>query len=84
MDVTPSLFFLNVYFYSDTCGVCKKLKGTTLKDVKVRKILPEHFVVVRVYITDHSNKASIEIKKKFNVLGTPSFVFFDQSGKEIG
>ncbi len=75
--------FFIAYFYSDTCGVCKKLKATTLKDVKVKKILAEHFVAVRVNITDHSNKASMEIKKKFNVFGTPSFVFFDQSGKEM-
>ena len=71
------------YFYSDTCGVCKKLKATTLKDPKVRKILKENFVAVRVNITDRSNKATTEIRKKFKVFGTPSFVFFDQSGNEM-
>jgi thiol:disulfide interchange protein DsbD len=72
-----------VYFYSDTCGVCRKLKATTLKDERVRKKLAEDFVAVRVNITDRSNRESMEMKKHFKVFGTPSFVFFNRNGEEM-
>ena len=75
--------FLVIYFYSDTCGVCKKLKATTLKDRKVREILAEEFVAVRVNITGRSNEATEKIRKKYKIFGTPSFVFFDRSGNEM-
>ena len=71
------------YFYSDTCPVCKKLKKTTLKDQKVRRMLAEEYVAVRVNITDRHNKESMAIKKHYKVFGTPSFIFFDRSGKEM-
>ncbi|KYJ87695.1 protein-disulfide reductase DsbD family protein [Sulfurovum riftiae] len=75
--------FLVIYFYSDTCGVCKKLKATTLKDPKVRQKLSEEFVAVRVNITGRSNEATEKIRKKYKIFGTPSFVFFDRSGNEM-
>jgi thiol:disulfide interchange protein DsbD len=74
---------LAVYFYSDTCSVCKKMKATTFKDPKVLKKLADDFVAVRVNITSHSDEESMKIKKHYKVFGTPSFVFFNRSGKEM-
>jgi len=54
-----------------------------LKDLQVRKILAEEFVAVRVNITDRYDEASMAIKKHYKIFGTPSFVFFDTSGKEM-
>ncbi|MCF6206333.1 MAG: protein-disulfide reductase DsbD [Sulfurovum sp.] len=74
---------LVIYFYSDTCGVCKRMKATTFKDRRVQEKLAKDFVAVRVNITSHDNKESMEIKKHFKVFGTPSFVFFDRTGEEM-
>ena len=72
---------LVAYFYSDTCGVCKKMKTTTLKDLRVRKILNEKFVAVRVNITNHSDEKSMAIKRRFKVFGTPTILFFGSHGE---
>ncbi len=74
---------LVVYFYSDTCSVCKKMKATTLKDLRVRKILNEKFVAVRVNITNHSDEKSMAIKRRFKVFGTPTILFFDSHGERL-
>jgi thiol:disulfide interchange protein DsbD len=72
-----------IYFYKDTCPVCKKLKATTFQDRKVRDALKQYYIAVRVNITDSNNKESQAIQKKFNVFGSPAFVFFDQKGKAL-
>ncbi len=74
---------LVVYFYSDTCSVCKKMKATTLKDWRVKKILNEKFVAVRVNITNHSDEKSMAIKRRFKVFGTPTILFFDSHGERL-
>ncbi len=72
-----------LFFYSDTCGICKKMKATTLKDRKVRKMLADAFVAVRINITDPSNAATMAIKRHYKVFGTPAFVFIDKDGKVV-
>ncbi len=75
--------FLVIYFYKDTCPVCKKLKATTFQDEKVRAELKKDYIAVRVNITDSADKESQAIQKRYNVFGSPAFVFFDKSGKEL-
>ncbi len=70
-----------LFFYSDTCSVCKKMKATTLRDPKVRRMLAENFVALRVNITDPSDEKSMKIKHHYKVFGTPAFVFIDKNGK---
>ncbi|AKF25303.1 cytochrome C biogenesis protein [Sulfurovum lithotrophicum] len=74
---------LIIYFYKDTCPVCKKLNATTFQDPKVRAKLKEKYVAVKVNITDTSDEKSQAIRKRFNIFGSPSFVFFDRNGKEL-
>ncbi len=72
-----------VYFYKDTCPVCKKLNATTFKDIKVIAGLKKYYMALKVNITDSSNKDAKALQKKFNVFGSPSFVFFNKEGKEL-
>jgi len=72
---------LVVFFYSDLCPVCKKMKSTTLIDPKVKERLESNYVAVKVNITDKLDKNSQAIKKKFGIFGPPAFVFFDRDGK---
>jgi len=72
---------LVVFFYSDLCPVCKKMKSTTLIDPKVKERLESNYVAVKVNITDKLDKNSQAIKKNFGIFGPPAFVFFDRDGK---
>lgn len=74
---------LIIYFYKDTCPVCKKLNATTFQDLKVKAELKQDYISVKVNITDRSSKESQELKKRFKVFGSPSFVFFDSHGEEL-
>ncbi len=75
--------FLVIYFYKDTCPVCRKLKATTFQDMKVRDALKRDYIAVRVNITDSSNIESQALQQEYNVFGSPAFVFFDKKGKEL-
>ena len=72
---------LIIYFYTDTCPVCKHLKDTTYKDPKVQKILKDKYVAVSVNMSDGTDKKISALKKKFQVFGPPGFVFLDSDGK---
>jgi len=74
---------LIIYFYKDTCPVCKKLNATTFQDLKVRAELKQDYVAVKVNITDTSDEQSQVLRKRFKVFGSPSFVFFDRDGEEL-
>jgi thiol:disulfide interchange protein DsbD len=75
--------FLVIYFYKDTCPVCRKLKATTFQDKKVRDALKQDYIAVRVNITDSANIESQALQQEYNVFGSPAFVFFDKDGKEL-
>jgi thiol:disulfide interchange protein DsbD len=72
-----------IYFYTDWCSICKKLKSTTLVDPRVNKALSENYVALKVNMTDDDDKGSQEIKKKYQVYGPPVFVFYDKEGNKL-
>ena len=71
---------LLVYFYTDTCPVCKHLKDTTFKDRRVQEKLKKSYVAVSVNMSDGTDKKISALKKKFQVFGPPGFVFLDSEG----
>ena len=72
-----------IYFYTDTCPVCKHLKDTTFKDPSVIEKLKNDYVAVRVNMSDGTDKKISELKKMFQVFGPPGFVFIGSDGKEM-
>jgi len=72
---------LIIYFYTDYCSLCRKMKATTYKNRKIQKILGNKFVAIALNMTDKSNQEMQEVKKHFKVFGTPGFVFFDAEGE---
>ena len=74
---------LIIYFYTDYCSICRKLKATTFKNTKVQKILNRKYVAISLNMTDKYDKAMEEVKKHFKIFGTPGFVFFDTEGDEM-
>ena len=74
---------LIIYFYTDYCSVCRKLKATTFKNPKVQRMLNRNYVAISLNMTDKENRAMNEVKKYFNIFGTPAFVFFDATGEKL-
>ena len=74
---------LIIYFYTDYCSLCRKLKATTYKDKEIQKLLNEHYVAAKLNMTNKSDAEMKEVKKHFKIFGTPGFVFFDTEGEEL-
>ena len=72
-----------LFFHTDTCPVCKRLRETTYKDARVQQILKEKYIALSVNISDKSEKQIEKLKKMFGVFGPPGFVFIGADGKEL-
>lgn len=68
-------------FYADWCSSCKEMEATTLQDPQVKALLSQ-FKWIKVDITQNSAENK-EIMRYFNVVAPPTFIFFDQQGKEL-
>ena len=71
-----------IYFYTDYCSLCKRMKATTYKSEKIQRMLDEHFVAIALNMSHRSDEKMLEVKKHFGIFGTPGFVFFDSEGEE--
>jgi len=69
-----------LFFHSDSCPVCTRLKETTLLDRNVQQKLQNDFIAVGVNIGDKSNEDIAAIKKQFEIFGPPGFAFVDEDG----
>lgn len=67
--------------YADWCVACKEFEKYTFTDARVRQTL-SGFRLLRADVTANSAKQNA-ILKKFQVLGLPTILFFDENGKEI-
>lgn len=72
-----------LYFYSDTCSYCQKMKETTFQSIAVRELLKKEYIALKVDLTNKSNQATQSIKKKYHVFGVPTLIFFDNKGVEL-
>jgi|WetSurMetagenome_2_1015567.scaffolds.fasta_scaffold500805_1 thioredoxin-related protein len=67
-----------VYFFSKTCYYCTLMDKTTLSDKGIESTLQKDFVYVRV-----DTDKSADLKRLYEVPGTPSSWFLESSGKRI-
>ncbi len=74
---------LVIYFYTDWCPVCAKLKRTTLIDSKVKEELKKSYIALKVNMTNKEDEKIQAIKKRFNIFGPPAFVFFNKESEEL-
>ena len=72
-----------LFFHTDTCPVCKRLRESTYKDARVQKLLRDKYIALSVNISDKSDMKIEAIKKEFQVFGPPGFVFIDSEGKVL-
>ena len=70
-----------VDFYADWCIPCRQMDLTVFSDRDISKEL-KRFLMLRVDLTRFSEKND-EIRKKFEVKGVPTILFFDSKGIQI-
>ena len=69
-------------FYADWCIPCKELDGITFADKKVIDLMKD-FVALKVDMTKSASDETEKIRKKFNIVGMPTIIFFNSEGKEV-
>jgi thiol:disulfide interchange protein DsbD len=74
---------LILFFHSDTCGSCKKIKAITFRDPEVVAMLDKSYLLAGVDITHHSHEGTQAVKRHFKVFGPPTFIFFNKDGEVI-
>ncbi|OOS01235.1 protein-disulfide reductase DsbD [Canicola haemoglobinophilus] len=67
--------------YADWCVACKEFEKYTFSAENVQPLF-EHVLLLQVDMTKNS-PANTELMKQLQVLGLPTIIFFDKSGKEI-
>jgi len=72
-----------LFFHTDTCPVCKRLRDSTFKDAKVQQLIRDNYIALSINISDKSDEDITVLKEKFQVFGPPGFVFIDAEGDVI-
>lgn len=67
-----------IFFYTDWCGYCTKMKKTTLKENSIVTYLDKNFISIMVN-TDKKKKIGAD----FGVRGLPTCWFMSEDGKKI-
>jgi thioredoxin:protein disulfide reductase len=62
---------------ADFCSICKAIDKTLLSNDRVRAILAEKFVPLKLMSTTCSQARFDDLCKKYNVLGFPTFLLID-------
>jgi thiol:disulfide interchange protein DsbD len=68
-------------FYADWCVPCKELDGQTFTDSNVVSE-SERFIMMKADLTKSGSPEIESLRKKFNIQGVPTVVFFDSNGNE--
>ncbi len=69
-------------FYADWCSACKELDEKTWTDEKVLSELSE-FIPVKLDLT-RNNESTEFYRNRYQIIGLPTVIFFNSSGKEVG
>jgi thiol:disulfide interchange protein DsbD len=71
-----------VDLYADWCIACKEFEKYTFNDPAVQSATSNE-VLLQIDLTDTASDQSREVMEHFNVLGLPTILLFDHSGKEL-
>jgi thioredoxin-related protein len=70
---------LMLYFYSNGCYYCEKMKNITFADSRVQQELTKNYIAISINYSLYKD----EFKGLFPLRATPATVFFDKEGKQI-
>ena len=68
-------------FYADWCLPCKELDQNTFSDPRVKAEM-NRFTRLKADLT-LANEKSDRLSREFTIVGVPTIVFIDASGKEV-
>lgn len=68
-------------FWASWCVSCKELDNITFKDEEVIKKL-QKFTLLKVDVTEN-NEEDKELQKRFNIIGPPALIFWDDKKQEV-
>lgn len=68
-------------FYADWCLPCKELEANTFSDPRVAQAF-DGVVALKADLTRDEEPSVHELKKRFRIVGVPTIVFLDGSGRE--
>jgi thiol:disulfide interchange protein DsbD len=71
-----------VDLYADWCIACKEFEEYTFNTPQVQKAL-SNSLLIQVDMSDFDSVENAEFDKKYQILGLPSILFFNQQGKEL-
>lgn len=69
-------------FGAEWCAACKKLEHQTFPDPNVRSEA-QRFIALRVDATDDEDESVNRLKDKYKVVGLPTVIMLDKTGKEV-
>ncbi|MCB0420409.1 MAG: protein-disulfide reductase DsbD [Bdellovibrionales bacterium] len=69
-----------VDFVADWCASCKELDAYTFSNAEVLKATADKKVIWMQYDATMTDEVFEQYKKRFNILGLPTVLFFDKSG----
>ena len=70
---------LMVYFYTNGCYYCEKMKNITFADSRVQQELEKNYIAVSVNYSQYKHI----FRKEFPLRATPAIVFFNREAKKI-
>lgn len=68
-------------FYADWCLPCKELEANTFSDPRVAQAF-EGVVALKADLTRDEDPAVRTVKERFKIVGVPTIVFLDSTGRE--
>jgi thiol:disulfide interchange protein DsbD len=69
-------------FYADWCAPCKELDEKTFTDVHVASEL-QRFVRIKANLTATEDPLTRQLTREYAIVGVPTVVFIDATGKEV-
>ena len=67
--------------YADWCISCVVMERNVFPQAEIRSLLDE-FYLIKADVTDNS-EGNLALLERFKLFGPPSYLFFDQDGKEL-
>lgn len=72
-----------VDFFAEWCVACYEFEDYTFKDRDVQQFLKDNNILLLQIDVTENNESDTAIMKKYQVLGLPTILFIDSSGKEL-
>ncbi len=69
-------------FYADWCTPCRELEHVTFHHAAVVQQARDHYIMIKVDVTQSGNPIQESLLKTYGVKGVPTVVFLDAQGKE--